>query len=34
MNEKAAELGLTTTHYADPSGLLSENVSSAATWRA
>jgi D-alanyl-D-alanine endopeptidase (penicillin-binding protein 7) len=29
MNEKAAELGLTTTHYADPSGLLSENVSSA-----
>jgi serine-type D-Ala-D-Ala endopeptidase (penicillin-binding protein 7) len=29
MNEKAAELGLTTTHYEDPSGLLSENVSSA-----
>ena len=29
MNAKAAELGLTTTHYADPSGLLSENVSSA-----
>ena len=29
MNEKAEELGLTTTHYADPSGLLSENVSSA-----
>ena len=29
MNEKAAELGLETTHYADPSGLLSENVSSA-----
>src|SRR4051812_24451285 len=29
MNEKAAELGLSTTHYADPSGLLSENVSSA-----
>jgi D-alanyl-D-alanine endopeptidase (penicillin-binding protein 7) len=29
MNEKAAELGLQTTHYADPSGLLSENVSSA-----
>jgi D-alanyl-D-alanine endopeptidase (penicillin-binding protein 7) len=29
MNEKAAELGLTTTHYADPSGLLSDNVSSA-----
>jgi D-alanyl-D-alanine endopeptidase (penicillin-binding protein 7) len=29
MNEKAAELGLTSTHYADPSGLLSENVSSA-----
>ena len=29
MNEKAAELGLTATHYADPSGLLSENVSSA-----
>ena len=29
MNEKALELGLTTTHYADPSGLLSENVSSA-----
>src|SRR5262249_39283250 len=29
MNEKADELGLQTTHYADPSGLLSENVSSA-----
>jgi D-alanyl-D-alanine endopeptidase (penicillin-binding protein 7) len=29
MNDKAAELGLETTHYADPSGLLSENVSSA-----
>jgi D-alanyl-D-alanine endopeptidase (penicillin-binding protein 7) len=29
MNEKAAELGLETTRYADPSGLLSENVSSA-----
>jgi D-alanyl-D-alanine endopeptidase (penicillin-binding protein 7) len=29
MNAKAAELGLETTHYADPSGLLSENVSSA-----
>jgi D-alanyl-D-alanine endopeptidase (penicillin-binding protein 7) len=29
MNEKAAELGLQNTHYADPSGLLSENVSSA-----
>jgi D-alanyl-D-alanine endopeptidase (penicillin-binding protein 7) len=29
MNEKAAELGLTSTHYADPSGLLSDNVSSA-----
>ena len=29
MNEKAEELGLTTTHYADPSGLLSDNVSSA-----
>jgi D-alanyl-D-alanine endopeptidase (penicillin-binding protein 7) len=29
MNEKAVELGLTATHYADPSGLLSENVSSA-----
>jgi serine-type D-Ala-D-Ala endopeptidase (penicillin-binding protein 7) len=29
MNEMAAELGLETTHYADPSGLLSENVSSA-----
>ncbi len=29
MNEKAAELGLQTTQYADPSGLLSENVSSA-----
>ena len=29
MNEKAAELGLEATHYADPSGLLSDNVSSA-----
>jgi D-alanyl-D-alanine endopeptidase (penicillin-binding protein 7) len=29
MNEKATELGLTSTHYADPSGLLSDNVSSA-----
>jgi serine-type D-Ala-D-Ala endopeptidase (penicillin-binding protein 7) len=29
MNEKAADLGLTTTRYADPSGLLSDNVSSA-----
>jgi D-alanyl-D-alanine endopeptidase (penicillin-binding protein 7) len=29
MNEKASELGLETTHYADPSGLLSDNVSSA-----
>ena len=29
MNEKATELGLTSTGYADPSGLLSENVSSA-----
>jgi serine-type D-Ala-D-Ala endopeptidase (penicillin-binding protein 7) len=29
MNSKAAELGLESTHYADPSGLLSENVSSA-----
>ena len=29
MNEKAAELGLQTTHYTDPSGLLSDNVSSA-----
>ena len=29
MNEKAAELGLTNTHYADTSGLLSANVSSA-----
>lgn len=29
MNEKATELGLTNTHYADPSGLLSTNVSSA-----
>lgn len=29
MNDKALELGLTTTHYADPSGLLSANVSSA-----
>jgi D-alanyl-D-alanine endopeptidase (penicillin-binding protein 7) len=29
MNEKARELGLTSTHYADPSGLLAANVSSA-----
>ena len=29
MNEKAGELGLQSTSYADPSGLLSENVSSA-----
>jgi D-alanyl-D-alanine endopeptidase (penicillin-binding protein 7) len=29
MNEKAQELGLESTNYADPSGLLSENVSSA-----
>jgi D-alanyl-D-alanine endopeptidase (penicillin-binding protein 7) len=29
MNEKAVELGLQATHYADPSGLLSDNVSSA-----
>jgi len=29
MNEKARELGLTQTHYADPSGLLQENISSA-----
>jgi len=29
MNSKAAELGLTNTSYADPSGLLSANVSSA-----
>ena len=29
MNEKAAELGLTNTQYADPSGLLAANVSSA-----
>ena len=29
MNEKALELGLDSTHYADPSGLLSANVSSA-----
>ena len=29
MNEKAKELGLTNTSYADPSGLLSSNVSSA-----
>ncbi len=29
MNDKSAELGLAATHYADPSGLLSENVSSA-----
>ncbi|MEZ5285296.1 MAG: serine hydrolase [Vicinamibacterales bacterium] len=29
MNEKARELGLASTHYADPSGLLADNVSSA-----
>jgi len=29
MNEKARELGLTSTHYEDPSGLLASNVSSA-----
>ena len=29
MNEKAAELGLQSTQYSDPSGLLSDNVSSA-----
>ena len=29
MNQKAEELGLESTHYADPSGLLSDNVSSA-----
>lgn len=29
MNAKAAELGLTSTRYADPSGLLADNVSSA-----
>jgi D-alanyl-D-alanine endopeptidase (penicillin-binding protein 7) len=29
MNQKASELGLTQTHYADPSGLLAANVSSA-----
>jgi D-alanyl-D-alanine endopeptidase (penicillin-binding protein 7) len=29
MNARAAELGLESTHYADPSGLLSDNVSSA-----
>jgi D-alanyl-D-alanine endopeptidase (penicillin-binding protein 7) len=29
MNEKATELGLDMTSYADPSGLLSDNVSSA-----
>jgi serine-type D-Ala-D-Ala endopeptidase (penicillin-binding protein 7) len=29
MNEKAVELGLTSTHYADPSGLDASNVSSA-----
>ena len=29
MNEKAADLGLTSTHYADTSGLLAANVSSA-----
>jgi len=29
MNDKAAELGLADTHYADPSGLLAANVSTA-----
>jgi D-alanyl-D-alanine endopeptidase (penicillin-binding protein 7) len=29
MNDKAEELGLVSTHYADPSGLLADNVSSA-----
>ncbi len=29
MNEKAREMGLVSTHYADPSGLLNDNVSSA-----
>lgn len=29
MNQKAIELGLQTTHYTDPSGLLNDNVSSA-----
>lgn len=29
MNEKAVELGLRSTHYTDPSGLLNDNVSSA-----
>jgi D-alanyl-D-alanine endopeptidase (penicillin-binding protein 7) len=29
MNQRAAELGLTSTSYADPSGLLAQNVSSA-----
>ena len=29
MNEKARELGLDDTRYADPSGLLADNVSSA-----
>ena len=29
MNEKAAELGLQTAHYTDPSGLLSDNMASA-----
>jgi D-alanyl-D-alanine endopeptidase (penicillin-binding protein 7) len=29
MNQKAAELGLQKTHYADPSGLLATNISSA-----
>jgi D-alanyl-D-alanine endopeptidase (penicillin-binding protein 7) len=29
MNEKAVELGLTNTHYADPSGLLNDNISTA-----
>ena len=29
MNEMAAQLGLTNTHYFDPSGLVATNVSSA-----
>ena len=29
MNAKSSELGLTSTHYTDPSGLMSDNVSSA-----
>ena len=29
MNQKAVDLGLTSTHYSDPSGLLAANVSSA-----